>query len=219
MGLSDGATDDYVSQGSYASQSSGAVGSMEDQAFISEVMVLNGESSGEGEREKEDKPQKRGSIKKKFADTLKWFSGPPRLGPPAPSPGLPQQQQQPQQGHGRTRSRSPSRPPTPRHTPPPPITTHSSTPSHSQGPYSTSVLYACEAVSPFHLDKDVLYDGIGFHRLEVGMRLGIVQEFGHPRRHPSLPVHIDDGEDCLLLAKDGHGDVGWAFASFLVPVD
>jgi hypothetical protein len=81
------------------------------------------------------------------------------------------------------------------------------------------VLYACKAVSPFCLNRDVLYDGIGFHRLEVGMRLGIVQEYGHPCMHPSLPVHIDDGEDCLLLARDVYENVGWAFASFLVPVD
>jgi len=51
------------------------------------------------------------------------------------------------------------------------------------------------------------------------MRLGIVQEHGHPSMHPALPVHIDDGEDCLLLATDVSGDLGWAFASFLVPID
>ena len=239
MSLPGGATDDYVSRGSYASQNSSVVGRTEDQAFVSEVVVLDDkELLGEGEREKEErpKPQRRGSVKKKFADTLenvarkspslhslRRFSGPPRLGSPSPSPGIPQQQQQ-QQGHGRTRSRSRSRPPTPRTpsypthpTSPPLITTHSSTSSH--GPYSTPVLYACEAVSPFHLGRDVLYDGVGFHRLEVGMRLGIVQEFGHPCMHPALPVHIDDGEDCLLLAKDVYENVGWAFASFLVPVD
>jgi len=242
MGLPGGATDDYMSRGSYASQSSGVVGRAEDQAFVSEVVVFDKELLGEGDRGQEErpKPQRRGSVKKKLADTLenvarkspslhslKRFSGPPRLGSPSPSPGLPQQQQQQQpQDHGRTRSRSRSRPPTPRTpsyptypTSPPLITTHSSTSSHSQGPYSTPVLYACEAVSPFHLDRDVLYDGIGFHRLEVGMKLGIVQEFGHPCMHPSLPVHIDDGEDCLLLAKDIYENVGWAFASFLVPVD
>ena len=71
----------------------------------------------------------------------------------------------------------------------------------------------------FRLNRDVIYDGVGFHRLEIGKRLGIVQEFGHPSMHPALPVHIDDGEDCLLLAVDEYGDVGWAFASFLVPVD
>jgi hypothetical protein len=64
------------------------------------------------------------------------------------------------------------------------------------------VLYACEAISPFHLERDVLYRDTGFLTLEVGMRFGIIEEFGHPSMHPSLPVHVDDGEDCLLLAVD-----------------
>ena len=190
-------------------------------------------------KEDRPKPQRRGSVKKKFADTLenvarkspslpslKRFSGPPRLSSPPP-PGLPQSSaQQQQQGPGRSQSRSRSRPVTPRApsypsypTSPPLIVTNSSTSSHSQGPYLTSVLYACEAVTPFHLGRGVVYDGRGFHRLEVGTRLGIVEEYGHPCMHPLLPVHVDDGEDCLLLAVDEHANVGWAFASFLVPVD
>ncbi|KAF9649486.1 hypothetical protein BDM02DRAFT_3186246 [Thelephora ganbajun] len=239
-------TDNRASRRSHTSQNLTVPANMEDPAFVSEVVVLGTDSWDEREREvKEDRPksQRRGSVKKKFADTLenvarkspslsslKRFSGPPRLGSPSPSPGLPQsfsqQQQQQQQGHGRSHSRSRSRPATPRTpsyptypTSPPLIMTNSANSSHSQGPYSTPVLYACEAVSPFHLDRDVLYEGIGFHTLEVGTRLGIVQEYGHPCMHPSLPVHIDDGEDCLLLAMDGHTNVGWAFASFLVPVD
>ena len=155
-----------------------------------------------------------------------YFSGPPRIGSPSPSRGLPQSSTQQQQGHGRSHSRSRSRPITPRApsypshpTSPPLATAGSSSSSHSQGPYSTPVLYACEAVSPFQLGRDVMYEDIGFHRLEVGTRLGIIQEFGHPCTHPLLPVHIDDGEDCLLLAMDGQGNVGWAFASFLIPVD
>ena len=243
-GTSSGPTDSYANRGSYTSQSSGVIGNAEDTPYVSELLVLDKGSWGEGEvKEERPKPQRRGSVKKKFADTLenvarrspslhslKRFSGPPRLGSPSPSPGQPQssgqQQQQQQQGHTRARSRSRSRPPTPRTpsypsypTPPPLIITDSSNSSHSQGPYSTPVLYACKAVSPFHLDRDALYEGIGFHRLEVGMRLGIVQEYGHPCTHPSLPVHIDDGEDCLLLAMDVYQKVGWAFASFLVPVD
>ena len=213
----------------------------EDSAFVSEVVVVDRDSWAEREREaKEDrpKPQRRGSVKKKLADTLesvvkrspslhslKRFSGPPRLGSPSPSPGLPQSSSQ-QHGHGRSHSRSRSRPTTP-HTPsypthptsPPIININSSNSSHSQGPYSTPVLYACEAITPFHLSRDVLYEGMGFHSLNIGTRLGIIREEGHPSMHPSLPVHVDDGEDCLLLAMDVHDNVGWAFASFLVPVD
>ena len=236
-GPPDGATDNHTNRGNRASQRS-SVSVNTEGVFVSEVVVLDKESRAEGEER--PKPQRRGSVKKKLADTLenvarkspslsslKRFSGPPRLGSPSPSPGLPQSfAQQQQQGHGRSHSRSRSRPTTP-HTPsysayptsPPLITTRSSNSSHSQGPYSTPVLYACEVVSPFHLDRDVMYEGYEFHRLEVGMRLGVVEEHGHPCTHPTLPVHIDDGEDCLLLAMDTYGDIGWAFASFLVPVD
>ena len=238
-------TDNRVGRGGRSSQNADAAANSEDPDFVSEVVVLDADSWGNRERGremKEDRPksQRRGSVKKKFADTLenvarkspslpslKRFSGPPRLGSPSP-PGLPQSsaQQQQQQGSGRSQSRSRSRPVTPRApsypsypTSPPLIVTNSSTSSHSQGPYLTSVLYACEAVTPFQLGRGVVYDGRGFHRLEVGTRLGIVEEYGHPCMHPLLPVHVDDGEDCLLLAVDEHGNVGWAFASFLVPVD
>ena len=236
-------TDNHVSRGNHGSQNSDAAANSEDPAFVSEVVVLDTDSWGDREKEvKEDRPksQRRGSVKKKLADTLenvarkspslpslKRFSGPPRLGSPPP-PGLQQSstQQQQQHWHGRSHSRSRSRPATPRAPSypsypisPPLIVTNSSTSSHSQGPYSTPVLYACEAITPFQLGRDVVYEGVGFHRLEVGTRLGIVEEYGHPCMHPLLPVHIDDGEDCLLLAVDVHANVGWAFASFLVPVD
>jgi hypothetical protein len=242
---SSGRADSYTNRGSRASQNSSVVTNAEDSLFVSEVVVLDKESldeRGRGMKEERPKPQRRGSVKKKLADTLenvarrspslhslKRFSGPPRLGSPSPSPALPQslaQQQQHHQGHGRSQSRSRSRPRTP-HTPsypsypasPPLIITNSSTSSHSQGPYSTPVLYACKAITPFRLDRDVVYQGLGFHRLEVGTELGIVQELGHPCMHPALPVHVDDGEDCLLLAMDIYENRGWAFASFLVPLD
>jgi len=241
--LSGGTTGDRASRGSRTSQQLNAAAKAKDPTFVSEVVVLDTDSWGEREKEvKEDrsKLQRRGSVKKKFADTLenvarkspslsslKRFSGPPRIGSPSPSPGLPQSSsQQQQQGHRRSNSRSRSRPATPRTpsypaypTSPPLATTNSSTSSHSQGPYLTPVLYACEATIPFCLGRDALYDGIGFHRLEVGTRLGIIREVGHPCVHPALPVHVDDGEDCLLLAMDENSNVGWALASFLVPVD
>jgi len=241
---SGGTTDSRATRGSHTSQSLGVATNPEDSPFVSEVVVLDTDSWGEREREREaredrPKPQRRGSVRKKFAETLesvrkspslpslKRFSGPPRLGSPSPSPGLPSSfAQQQHQGHGRSQSRSRSRPGTP-HTPsypsypapPPLIVTSSANSTHSQGPYLTPVLYACEAVSRFHLGRDVSYRGIGFHKLEVGTRLGITEEAGHPCMHPALPIHVDDGEDCLLLAMDEHGNVGWAFASFLVPVD
>ena len=129
-------------------------------------------------------------------------------------------------GHGRSRSRSRSRPVTPHiqsyptyPTSPLLITTNSSDSSHSQGPYSSPVLYACKAIAAFHLGRHALYQGYGFHTLEVGTRLGIIEERGHPSTHPSLPLNVDGSEDCLLLAVDKCWNQGWALASFLVPVD
>lgn len=236
---SSGMIDNRANRGSHGSQHLTVPSNAEDTTFVSEVVVLDADVWEEREREsKEDrpKPQRRGSVKKKLTDTLenvarrspslhslKRFSGPPRLGSPSPSAGMPQQQ-----GSGRSHSRSRSRPSTPHPpsypgppcpTPPPILTINSSTSAHSQGPYSSPVLYACEVVSPFRLGRDVLYEGLGFHTLEVGAKFGIVEERGHPSTHPSLPVHVDDGEDCLLIAMDVHGNDGWAFASFLVPVD
>ena len=230
-----------VIRGSRGSSHLTAPSNAEDSVYVSEVVVLDADSWEERGRystEGRPKPQRRGSVKKKFADTLesvvrrspsihslKRFSGPPRLGSPSPSSGLPQSSSQ-QHGHRRSGSRSRSRPATP-HTPshptyptsPPLINTNSSNSSHSQGPYSTPALYACEAISPFRLSRNVQYDGIGFHTLDIGTRLWIMKELGHPCMHPALPVHVDDGEDCLLLARDVHGIAGWAFASFLIPVD
>lgn len=228
--------DNRGSRGSRGSNHLTVPSNAEDSTFVTEVVVLDTDSWGE--REERPKPQRRGSVKKKFTDTLesvvkrspslhslRRFSGPPRLGSPSPSSGLQQSSSQ-QHGHGRSNSRSRSRPATP-HTPsnathstsPPIVNTNSSSSSHSQGPYSTPVLYACEAITQFRLNRDVLYEGIGFHSLGVGTRLGIIRELGHPSTHPSLPVHVDDGEDCLLLAMDIHDNLGWAFASFLIPVD
>ena len=137
------------------------------------------------------KLQRRGSVEK-LTDTLenvarkslslpslKSFSGPPRLRSPSPSPGLPQSlaQQQPQrQEYRRFRSQPCSRPATLR------------TPSYPSHPAS-SPLTSTRSSNSTH-----------------SLKLGIVQEFGHPSRHPASPVHIDDGEDR-------------EFASFLVPVD
>lgn len=85
------------------------------------------------------------------------------------------------------------------------------------------------------------------HRtLKVDEIYTVLQEAGHPSMHDGLPVHVDEGEDCLLLvrrvretpassssSKTGarsmpggfeveeanvQGEVGWALASFLRPL-
>ena len=135
---------------------------------------------GRGKRRKTDRNLKGGETSRRSSRTLlrtsqgshlptmKRFSGPPRLGSPSPSPGLSQPFTPQQQAHGRSpvTPRAPSYQSYPAS--PPLITTDSSTSSHSQGPYSTPVLYTCEAVSPFRLGLVVMYDDIGFHRLGSG---------------------------------------------------
>jgi hypothetical protein len=48
----------------------------------------------------------------------------------------------------------------------------------------------------------------------------VLKEAGHPSRHRDLPaLLVDEGEDCLLLARDSNGELGWLIASFLFPAD
>lgn len=80
-------------------------------------------------------------------------------------------------------------------------------------------LYACRAVHLCEPPDGVAYRGLRFHTLRPGDIFEILEECGHPCSHPGLPLKVDFGEDCLLLARDEEGDVGWALASFLLPVD
>ncbi|KAH7883349.1 hypothetical protein F5I97DRAFT_1939148 [Phlebopus sp. FC_14] len=88
--------------------------------------------------------------------------------------------------------------------------------------YTTRVIHAC--LPP----AGVSYRGLPFFTLERGETFDVLREYGHPSTHADLPLYVDDGEDCLLLVrtrgKGGgqgvqEGDVGWALASFLLPLD
>ncbi|KAI0774903.1 hypothetical protein BD413DRAFT_603443 [Trametes elegans] len=80
-------------------------------------------------------------------------------------------------------------------------------------------LYECRVIHPVSPPDGVSYRDIGFFRLRVGEIYDILMEAGHPATHKDLPLYVDEGEDCLLLARNGVGDVGWVLASFLLPVD
>ena len=70
--------------------------------------------------------------------------------------------------------------------------------------------------------EGVQYYGLPFFRLSLGRHLSCAQmkEAGHPSRHRDLPLLVDEGEDCLLLACDSAGELlGWLLARFLFPVD
>ncbi|RDB24970.1 Dynamin-binding protein [Hypsizygus marmoreus] len=79
--------------------------------------------------------------------------------------------------------------------------------------------YVCQVVHACKPPAAVSYFSFPFFTLVEGELYEVLQETGHPSMHPKLPLYVDDGEDCLLLCRDGLGDVGWALASFLAPVD
>ena len=78
--------------------------------------------------------------------------------------------------------------------------------------------YVCEVVCECKPPAPVSYNSFPFFTLRMGELYDILQEAGHPNIHPGLPLHLDDEEDCLLLCRNGNGLVGWALASFLVPL-
>ncbi|TFK90241.1 hypothetical protein K466DRAFT_597089 [Polyporus arcularius HHB13444] len=80
-------------------------------------------------------------------------------------------------------------------------------------------LYQCRVIHPCEPPPGVSYRDIPFFTLRVDDIYDILQEAGHPSTHRDLPLYVDDGEDCLLLARSEAGDVGWVLASFLLPVD
>lgn len=131
----------------------------------------------------------------------------------------------------------------PRHRRSPSLPTYSTNPSPSpnhKSTFSTSIstgnatsgnrrrrpsggvipaLYQCRVIHPCEPPPGVSYRDIGFFTLVVDDVYDILQEAGHPSIHRDLPLYVDDGEDCLLLARSEAGEVGWVLASFLLPVD
>ncbi|KAG6853668.1 hypothetical protein C0991_002466 [Blastosporella zonata] len=79
--------------------------------------------------------------------------------------------------------------------------------------------YVCRVVHECRPPVPVSYFSFPFFTLLEGDLYEVLHEAGHPSIHSKLPLHVDDGEDCLLLCRDGLGDVGWALASFLAPMD
>ena len=85
--------------------------------------------------------------------------------------------------------------------------------------YRAPTMYACRVVHECEPPEGVEYYGLPFFRLFVGDVYHVLKEAGHPSRHRDLPLQVDEGEDCLLLARDSSGELGWLLASFLFPVD
>ncbi|KAH9846508.1 hypothetical protein C2E23DRAFT_743988 [Lenzites betulinus] len=81
------------------------------------------------------------------------------------------------------------------------------------------VLYECRVIHACEPPPGVSYRDLPFFTLRVDDVYAVLKEAGHPSLHRDLPLYVDDGEDCLLLARDRRGNVGWVLASFLLPVD
>ncbi|KAH9980663.1 hypothetical protein BJV74DRAFT_797991 [Russula compacta] len=109
-------------------------------------------------------------------------------------------------GHGHRHRPHPPMPPTPQLT-------------VSSRWYRAPTMYACRVVHECEPPEGVEYYGLPFFRLFVGDVYHVLKEAGHPSRHRDLPLQVDEGEDCLLLARDSSGELGWLLASFLFPVD
>lgn len=80
-------------------------------------------------------------------------------------------------------------------------------------------MYECRVVHLCEPPPGVSYRDLPFFTLRVNDVYEVLQEAGHPSLHADLPLYVDDGEDCLLLCRNAKGAIGWALASFLVPVD
>ncbi|KAH9067525.1 hypothetical protein EDB87DRAFT_2399 [Lactarius vividus] len=85
--------------------------------------------------------------------------------------------------------------------------------------YRAQALYSCRVIHECDPPEGVQYYGLPFFRLSLNDVYHVLKEAGHPSRHRDLPLLVDEGEDCLLLARDSTGALGWLLASFLFPVD
>jgi hypothetical protein len=85
--------------------------------------------------------------------------------------------------------------------------------------YRAPPLYTCRVVHECEPPEGVEYYGLPFFKLFLDDVYQVLKEAGHPSRHRDLPLLVDEGEDCLLLARDSSGELGWLLASFLFPVD
>jgi hypothetical protein len=85
--------------------------------------------------------------------------------------------------------------------------------------YRAPALYTCRVVHECEPPEGVEYYGLPFFKLFLDDVYQVLKEAGHPSRHRDLPLLVDEGEDCLLLARDSGGELGWLLASFLFPMD
>ena len=82
------------------------------------------------------------------------------------------------------------------------------------------VLYECRVLRPYQAPDSMTYRDLPFFTLVVGEVYEVLGEAGHPFTHPDLTLPVDEGEDCLLLARHRRTRVvAWALASFMLPLN
>ncbi|TCD69582.1 hypothetical protein EIP91_007004 [Steccherinum ochraceum] len=151
------------------------------------------------------RPSRKPSLRRRLTDTLRPSPGPPSINTRhRRSPSLPNNATQP----------LPSPTPSQLSFNPPTIGR-----SRNRSPARILAMYQCQVIFNCTPPPDVSYHDLPFFTLRVGEVYDVLQEQGHPSTHPHLPLYVDDGEDCLLLVRNSVEDIGWALASFLLPVD
>jgi hypothetical protein len=84
----------------------------------------------------------------------------------------------------------------------------------------TPELYEVIVLCKYEAPVGASYLSLPFFDLRKGQRLEVLSEAGHPQQHDlpfGVEAGIDDGANCLLVARDEHGDIGWIFASYVLP--
>lgn len=77
--------------------------------------------------------------------------------------------------------------------------------------------YSVVVVHPFET-REVMYRQHPFFQLHLNEIYDVLDDAGHPSKCEGLPLHVDDMSDSLLLVRNEYGEIGWALASFLVPI-
>ena len=134
---------------------------------------------------------------------------------PLPKPAIPRQQSIPTP----LRCVRPSNSYHTHHAPPlPPFMLPESQMRMSRRWYHAQALCLCRVIHECD-PPQAQYYGLPFFRLSLNNVYHVLKLFGHPSRHRELPVRTDEDEECLVLARDDTGELGWILASFLFPVD
>ena len=85
--------------------------------------------------------------------------------------------------------------------------------------YRAPALYTCRVVHECDPPEDVACFGLPFFKLSLDDIYCILRESGHPSQHKDSPLVVDESADCLLLARDMHGKLGWLLVSFMYPIN